>query len=61
MARTLRRIRDDIGLSIVVSEQVLSFALDMADRVLVIERGEIAHEAPRAGIDEAKVANFLSV
>lgn len=61
MARTLRRIRDDIGLSIVVSEQVLSFALDMADRVLVIERGEIAHEAPRAGIDEAKVASFLSV
>ncbi|MCY1666274.1 urea ABC transporter ATP-binding subunit UrtE [Rhizobium sp. SL86] len=61
MARTLRRIRDDIGLSIVVSEQVLSFALDMADRVLVIERGEIAHEATRAGIDEAKVASFLSV
>ncbi len=61
MARTLCRIRDEIGLSIIVSEQVLSFALDMADRVLVIERGEIAHEAPRAGIDEAKVASFLSV
>ena len=61
MARTLCRIRDEIGLSIVVSEQVLSFALDMADRVLVIERGEIAHEAPRAGIDEAKVSSFLSV
>lgn len=61
MARTLCRIRDDIGLSIVVSEQVLSFALDMADRVLVIEKGEFVHEAPRAGIDEARVSSFLSV
>lgn len=61
MARTLCRIRDEMGLSILVSEQVLSFALDMADRVLVIEKGDIVHESPRAGIDEAKVAGFLSV
>ncbi|MER0240155.1 urea ABC transporter ATP-binding subunit UrtE [Fulvimarina sp. MAC8] len=61
MARTLRRIRDERGLSIVVSEQVLSFALDMADRILVIEKGEVVHESPRDGIDEAKVSRFLSV
>jgi urea transport system ATP-binding protein len=61
MARTLKRIRDQRGLSIVVSEQVLSFALDIADRVLVIENGEIVHEDVRANIDEAKVAGFLSV
>src|ERR1700747_3686923 len=52
MARTLKRIRDQRGLSIVVSEQVLSFALDVADRVLVIENGEIVDDAPRAGGDE---------
>ena len=61
MARTLRRIRDERGLSIVVSEQVLSFALDVADRVLVMENGRIVHEAPRAQVDEAKVSRFLSV
>jgi len=61
MARTLKRIRDERGLSIVVSEQVLSFALDIADRVLVIENGEIVRDDPRAGIDEAQVAKFLSV
>ncbi|WP_138466145.1 urea ABC transporter ATP-binding subunit UrtE [Poseidonocella sp. HB161398] len=61
MARTLRRIRDERGLTIVVSEQVLSFALDVADRVLVLEKGEIVHDSPRAGIDEAKVSKFLSV
>ena len=61
MARTLKRIRDQRGLSIVVSEQVLSFALDIADRVLVLENGEIVHEDARADIDEAKVAGYLSV
>ncbi len=61
MARTLRRIRDERGLSILVSEQVLSFALDVADRVAVIENGEIVHDDARADIDEAKVARYLSV
>jgi urea transport system ATP-binding protein len=61
MARTLRQIRDRKGLSIVVSEQVLSFALDVADRVMVIENGAFVHDSPRAGIDEARVAKFLSV
>lgn len=61
MARTLRRIRDERGLSILVSEQVLSFALDVADRFAVIENGEIVHNDARADIDEAKVARYLSV
>ncbi|GLS44767.1 urea ABC transporter ATP-binding subunit UrtE [Methylobacterium brachythecii] len=61
MGRTLRKIRDDRGLSIVFSEQVLSFALDVADRFLVMENGEIVHESLRADIDEARVARFLSV
>ncbi|MCJ2079793.1 urea ABC transporter ATP-binding subunit UrtE [Methylobacterium sp. J-090] len=61
MGRTLKKIRDARGLSIVVSEQVLSFALDVADRVLVIENGHIVHESLRADIDEAQVARFLSV
>jgi urea transport system ATP-binding protein len=61
MGRTLKRIRDERGLSIVVSEQVLSFALDIADRVLVIENGEIVREDDRASVDEKKVASYLSV
>jgi urea transport system ATP-binding protein len=61
MGRTLKAIRDQRGLSIVVSEQVLSFALDIADRILVIEKGEIVHEELRETINEAKVAAYLSV
>jgi len=61
MARTLRRIRDQRGLTIVVSEQVLSFAMDVADRMLVLENGAFVHEAPREDIDEAHISRFLSV
>ena len=61
MARTLKRIRDSRGLSIIVSEQVLSFALDVADRVLVIENGEIVRDDPRDSVDAAQVSKFLSV
>ena len=61
MARTLRKIRDQKGLTIVVSEQVFSFALDVADRVMVIENGTFVHDSPRDGIDEAQVSKFLSV
>jgi ABC-type branched-subunit amino acid transport system ATPase component len=35
---------------------VLSFALDVADRVLVLENGRLVHDEPRDTVDEAKVA-----
>ncbi len=61
LARTLRRIRDERGLSIIASEQVLSFALDIADRVLVLEGGAVVHEDARADVDHEKVAGYLAV
>ncbi|ASK33075.1 urea ABC transporter ATP-binding subunit UrtE [Alloalcanivorax mobilis] len=61
IARTLKRIRDERGLSIVVSEQVLSFVLEIADRVLVIEKGELVHEQERGAFDEQRIASYLSV
>ncbi len=61
MARTLKRIRDERGLSILVSEQVLSFALDVADRVVVIENGELVHEEFGASVNADKISSFLSV
>ena len=61
MARTLKRIRDERRLSIIVSEQVLSFALDIADRVLVIENGEIVRDDARGAVDAAQISKYLSV
>lgn len=61
MARTLRKIRDDRGLTIFVSEQVLSFALDVADRIIVMEKGAVVYDAPRNETDADLVTGFLSV
>lgn len=61
IAQTLRRIRDERGLSIVVSEQVLSFVMDAADRILVIEKGAIVHEESREEADQDKIASYLAV
>ncbi len=61
IARALNRIRETRKISIVVSEQVLSFALDVADRLLVIEGGRLVHESPRASTDTGHIRKMLSV
>jgi urea transport system ATP-binding protein len=61
LATVLKEIRDQKGLTIVVSEQVLSFALAVADRVLVIDRGRFVHEAAGKDVDEKKIAKLLSI
>lgn len=61
IAQVLRRIRDERGLSILFSEQVLSFVMDAADRIMVIENGRIVHEDDRDDVDEETVIGYLSV
>lgn len=61
IARALNDIRKMRQIAIVVSEQVLSFALDVADRLFVIEGGRLVHESPRATTDVARIKQFLSV
>jgi urea transport system ATP-binding protein len=61
LARLLVEIKKLRGLTIVVSEQVLSFALDVADRLLVIERGHIVDQMTRANADSATLGRYLSV
>jgi urea transport system ATP-binding protein len=61
LARTLNVLRAERGFAIVVSEQVLSFALDLADRFLVIDRGRIVHDEARAALDQERVRSFLTV
>ncbi len=61
MAKILRKIRDAEGLTILVSEQVLSFVLDVSDKIVVIEKGNIVHQQARSGADEEQIASYLSV
>jgi urea transport system ATP-binding protein len=61
MARLLREIRNIRNICIVVCEQVLSFVLDIADRIMVMEGGRIVHADTRENVDEAAIARFLAV
>jgi len=60
-AQILNALRHERNFTIVLSEQVLSFALDLADRFLVLDRGRIVHEEDRATLDHEKVRSFLTV
>ena len=61
IARLLRKIRDLHNICILVCEQVLSFVLDIADRILVMEGGRIVHTDTREHVNEAEIARFLAV
>ena len=61
IAKALNEIRKLRQITIVVSEQVLSFALDVADRLFVIEGGRLVHETTREETDPQRIRAYLSV
>ena len=61
IARALNEIRRTRDIAIVVSEQVLSFALDVADRLFVIEGGRFVHQSTRDAGDTDRIREYLSV
>jgi len=61
ISRSLREIRTLKNLTIMVSEQVLSFVLDTCDRIMVIEKGGIVREDQRSDVDAEKIRSMLSV
>jgi urea transport system ATP-binding protein len=61
IARTLNEISRTRDITIIVSEQILSFTLEIADRLLVMESGRVVHETARADCDEATISRYLSV
>ena len=61
IAKTLNELRAEMGFALLVTEQALSFAMDTADRFLIIERGRIAHEATRDNVDEAEIRSYLTI
>jgi urea transport system ATP-binding protein len=61
IARSLKEIRTLKQLTIIVSEQVLSFTMEIADRLLVMEKGRFVHENRRDEVDIAKISSYLSV
>jgi len=61
IARTLNRLKAERKFSMIVSEQVLWFAREIADRFLIIEKGEFVYEDAKERVDTAKINAFLTV
>ncbi len=61
ISRSLREIRDLKKLTIVVSEQVLSFVLDTCDNIMVIDKGHLIREDRRADINAEQIKAMLAV
>ena len=61
IAKSLKEIRELRDLTIIVSEQVLSFTLDIADRFFVIDKGKFVYEDLRANVDEKTISQYLSI
>ena len=57
------RLRREMGLSVLIAEQNLALALTVADRVYVVERGEVVHESSAAAFrgDSAAQRRYLGV
>jgi urea transport system ATP-binding protein len=61
IAKALNRLKAERGFSLLVSEQVLSFAMDIADRFLIIEKGQFVYEETRANVDLARIHGYLTI
>lgn len=59
----IARLRREIGLSILIAEQNLALAFEVADRIYVMERGEVVHEASAVAFreDHATQKRYLGV
>lgn len=61
IAKVLNEIRKLREITIIVSEQILSFTMDIADRLIVIDKGRFIHEDLRENVDAEKIKGYLSV
>lgn len=61
IAKVLNEIRKLREITIIVSEQILSFTMDIADRLIVIDKGRFIHEDLRKNVDAEKIKGYLSV
>ena len=61
IAKALNRLKVERGFSLLVSEQVLSFAMDIADRFLIIEKGHFVYEDTRERVDPGRIHGYLTI
>jgi urea transport system ATP-binding protein len=61
IGRAIRYLRDSAGIAILLVEQYLDFCRELADRVFIMDRGEIVHQGKPSDLDRAEVRKHLTV
>lgn len=61
IARALNLLKKERGFSLIVSEQVLSFAMAVADRYLILEKGEFVHSEVHETLDRERILRYLTI
>jgi urea transport system ATP-binding protein len=59
IGRAIQYLRDAMGLTILLVEQYLDFARGLADRVAIMDRGEIVFSGEAASLDDPDVRRHL--
>ena len=61
IARALNRLKKERNFALIVSEQVLTFTLEIADRFLIIEKGRFVHADRRENVDAERIMRYLTI
>lgn len=61
IAKSLNHLKAELNFALLVSEQVLSFTMEIADRFLIIEKGEIVYQADGDEVDTKKIHAYLTI
>lgn len=61
IAKALNHLKAELNFALVVSEQVLAFTMEIADRFLIMEKGEFVYEDDRDDVDTDKIHAYLTI
>jgi len=61
IGRAIRYLKESAGVTILLVEQYLDFCRELADKVYILDRGEIVHAGAAESLDNPEVRKFLTV
>jgi urea transport system ATP-binding protein len=61
IGRAIHYLRDEVNMAIVLVEQYFDFAVELASRIAVMDRGRIVLSGRREELDEAEVRRWMTV
>ncbi|MDR2390219.1 MAG: urea ABC transporter ATP-binding subunit UrtE [Planctomycetota bacterium] len=61
IAKTIRRLCGEMGMTVILVEQKIPFARSLADSFMIMDRGRIVKEGRMGGLDSGTIRDYLTV